>query len=369
VSDGTFRVSPWQLAVLVFTLGLCVTPFSLPAFLDPELGRHAWLPGLPGTGVGLYGTAVAVLLARRWRGRPFDRTALDLLGPYLGYPYLVALALLLLTGAPLNLYTFASVSGSRALRYLPLAYPAFMVAGTGAFAAYFGAEVVARCAEALAPFAGLGLAFVYASPLSNAQLGYLLPLGGVPWERLASPHALATLGTVRGFLPLLLLGPFCRPAPRTGRLFAATAAAGALVTASLALPVAVFGAPLTAQLHDPFVSAAGTVGWSWLPTERIVELTLLVWQAIAFVVFATYLWLAAWLLRRLAPRLPWAPLVALLGAAGGAAAAVHLPSPVLEAVIDAWNGSVVLLGVLVPTVLWWRSARRSAARPRAEVAG
>jgi hypothetical protein len=366
VTGGRIRISPWQLVVLVFTLGLCVTPFAYPERVDEVLGRSAWIPGVAATAVGIWGTAVALGLARRFPGVPFDRAVRDLLGPALAYPYLAALAALFLAGAPANLRIFTGVAGSRALPYLPLVYPAVLVGGTGVLAAYGGADVIARTAEALAPFAGLGLVFVFAAPLYNAHLGYLLPLGTVGWSAQAARPALTALGTVRGFLPLLILGPLCRPLPRARGLLAASASAGLLVTVSLALPVAVFGAPFARTLLYPFLSAVGTVGWNWLPTQRLVELTLLVWQAVAFVVFATYLWLGAWLLRRLVPALPWTFLVLAAGTAGVLAAALDPPSRLWNTAVDVWNGAVLLLGVIVPTALWGLSARRgrtAATRP------
>jgi hypothetical protein len=351
-ADHRFRLSPWQLVVLVFALGLCVTPFSYAERLDATLGRQAWWPGLGATLVGVAGVWPALALARAFPGHPLDRTARRVLGPALGPAYCATLAALFLTGAAATLQIFVALLGTRALPYLPLAYPAVVVGGVGLLAAASGPEAVARTAEALAPLVVLGLGFIFLAPLANAELGNLRPLGPVPWARLATPGVLAALGTVRGYLPLLVLAPFCRPRPRAMGVAAAQAAAGLAVTASLALPVAVFGAPFAGTLLYPFLSAVGTVGWSWLPTQRLVELTLLVWQGIACVVFATYLW----------PDLPWTALVLCLGGAAIAATAVPLPPGFLHHAVDAWNLAVLGLGILVPAGLWAVARARGLAR-------
>jgi hypothetical protein len=359
-----FRVSPWQLALLTFWLSLSVMPFAAPAALPAELGRHAWVPGVTSLALGIWGDAVALSFSRRFPGQPFDAVVLRLMGRILGYPYILAVALLALAGAAVTLNVFASVSGSHELPYLPLAYPALMVAGVGAFAAYFGVEVVARCAEALAPFLAVGLAFVFLSPLYNADFGRLLPLAGLSGEPLPSWAALAALGPLQGFLPVLLVGPFCRPRPRAGWVVSATVAAGVLLAGSLALPVAIFGPAFAARLHYPFLSAAGTVGWAWLPTERILELTLLLWQAVAFLVFAAYLCLGAWLLRRLLPAVGWTTLLLLASGGETLAGAAALAAPWREVLLAAWNQAALLLGLAVPSVLCWLAARRRGGRSR-----
>jgi spore germination protein KB len=355
VSDGTYRLSPWQMAVLTFILSLCVTPFGFPGIVDRQLGRYGWLAAVPATAIGLWGTLLAVDLSRRFPGRPFDRIAVDLLGPIPGFAYVGALALLMAAGAAVNLQIWASVDAATELTHLPLAYPAVMTAGLGVLAVHYGPEVVARVAEVLAPFIGAGLAAIFLSAFADAHPGRLLPLGDVPWSRFLSPDLLAAGGTIRGFLVLLVLGPFCRPRPRAGPLCAVAAGAGTLVAASLALPVLLFGAGFTAELRYPFLTAVGTITWQWLPVHHLVVVTMMVWHAIALVVFAAYLWLGAWLLRRLWPRLPW--LVAVLGLAAVDVTAAAWPTPgdLAHAGISLWNDAVVLLGVVTPTLLWLRA--------------
>lgn len=299
---------------------------------------------------------MAVGLARRTGGQPFDRTVVRGLGRFAGYPYLVLLAVLLAAGAPANLLVFTGVAHLVLLPYLPRAYVAVPAAAVGTYVAYAGSEAVARAAEVLAPFLAVGLFVIFAGPFFNAHLQRLLPLSGLSPAQWLSPPVLATLGTIRGFLPLLVLGPFCSTRPRARDLGLAATAAWSLITVSVVLPVAIFAAPLAGRLRYPFLAAEGTVGWSWLPLRNIVSLTLLVWYGVVFIVFATYLWLGSWLLQRLFPRLPWAPLVVILGAASAAGASLPLTVSAVRGMFITWNLGVVALGLLVPTVLWFRRA-------------
>jgi hypothetical protein len=362
---ATFRLSGWQLALLVFTLSLCVTPFAFPGVIDRQVGREGWTLALPATGVGLWGTLAAAALARRFPGRPLDRTAVDLLGRWPGLAYVGALALLMVGGAAGNLLVFAQVSTATQLTRLPGAWPAVLTGAVGALAAYRGPVVGARTAEVLAPLMAAGLLVVYLSPAGSVHLGRLLPLAAPPPDRLLRPDVLAAAGTIRGFLALLVLGPFCRPRPEPLRLCAACAGAGALVAASLGLPVALFGEAFTARLRYPFLTAVGTVAWQWLPVHHLVVLTMLVWHAVILVVFAAYLWMGAWLLHRLWPRLPWPAALVGLAAAEALAGAQSPPSPLVHGLLDVWNDAVVVLGVLVPTLLWLAARRRPPRRPPA----
>lgn len=361
MTDGTFRLSPWQISVLVFTLSLCVTPLQFPGVLDRDLGRDGWLAALPGIAVGLWGTLVAWGLVRRHPGRHFDRIAVELLGPFVGGVYLVALILLFAAGAAVNLGIFCLASTATELTHLPPAYPAVLTAAIGLLAAYYGPEVVARTGEIVAPLVGVGLLAIFVPLAMTARMGRLLPIGVPHWDRQASADTLAAAGTMRGFLPLLVLGPFCRPLARRGALCAATAAAGGLIAASIALPVALFGDRFTARLRYPFLAATGTLTWDWLPVNNLLVLTMLVWHAIALVVFSAYLWLGAWLLRRLWTGLPWVAAVIGLGAIECAGAAAQVPSDLRYAFIDLWNEAVVVLGVLIPTLLWLLARRRAPA--------
>ncbi len=363
------RLSSWQILLLVFTLSLCLTPFDLPALLIPRLGaRAAWWGALPALGVGLWGIAVATALARRAHGRSLDRIVLLALGPAVGYVYLAALTLLFLFSVPGCLLVYGPAAHGDLLPRLPIAFVAVMVAAVGTYAARSGPEAIARCAEALAPLLAAGLLGIY-GPLAafHLRLGALLPLRPPTGAQWLSPQLAGATGTIRGFLCLLVLGPMLARRPPATRLALAAVLAWALVVAALVLPLAVFGAPLVTQFNFPFLAAEATIGWHWLPLRSLVGVTLLVWYALTFLVFATYLWMAAWLLRRLIPALPRRGPVEVLGAMAAAVASLPLPEPTFHALFIAWNIGVVVLGVLVPTGILMRGGRT--APPRAPAGG
>ena len=370
MTSGTSRVSPWQITVLVFTLSLCMTPLDLPALLLPHLGpRNAWWGTLPALPIGLWGTAAAAALGRRFPGRALDRTAVAVLGPAAGYPYLVALIALFLFSTPACLLVFAPAAQGALLPRLPAAFVAIMVAATGTYAARSGPESVARSAEAFVPFLGAGLLAVYIPLLFTTHFGRLLPVRVPAWPTWWSGPVLGASGTIRGFLPLLVLGPLAAR-PTSGRpVVAASIAAWVLILASVVFPVAIFDAPLVQRFAFPFLSAEDSIGWRFLPLRSFISLTLVVWYVVTFVVFSTYLWMAAWLLRRLVPALPRRGPVEVLGAAAALVASIPFSEHTFHVMFITWDIAVVILGVLVPTLMVILSRRQDTVRGQARREG
>ena len=350
------RVSAWQTGLLVFILSLCLTPFDLPNLLMPRLGaRSAWWGALPALVVGLWGIAVATALARRASGRPFDRTVLATMGPLPGYLYLAALTALFLFSVPGCLLVFAPAAHNDLLPRLPLAFVAVMVAGVGVYAARSGPETIARFAETVAPFLGLGLLGIYGPLVAmHLRVGHLLPLQGPTLSEWFSPPVAGATGTIRGFLPLLVLGPLMRRQVPAGRFALASALAWLLILLALVVPVIIFHGPLAGQFTFPFLAAEATVGWEWLPLRSLVELTLLVWCTVTILVFSTYLWMACWLLREMIPALPRRGLVEVLGAGAAVVASIPFSEATFHTMFISWNVGVIAFGVLVPTgILLW----------------
>ena len=355
-------LSWWQILLLVFILSLCLTPFDLPGLLMPLLGpRSAWWGVLPALAVGMWGITVASALVNRFPGRTMDRTVLSVLGPTLGYAYLAALTGLFIFSVLGCLLVFGPAAQQSLLPRLPVAFVAVMVAGVGTYAARSGPEAVARCAETLAPFLAVGLLVIYV-PLAVIHLrpGGLLPLRPPAWSAWLSPQMAGATGTIRGFLPLLVLGPLLARRVPTGRFALAAGLAWLLIVGALVLPVLLFGGPLVRQFSFPMLAAESTIGWRYLPSRSLVELTLLVWYALTFLVFATYLWMAGWLVRRLIPALPRRGPVEFLGLGAAIMASVHFSELTFQVMFEFWNVGVVVLGVLVPTGILLLASRRSA---------
>lgn len=358
MSERIYRVSSRQIWLLSALLSLCVTPLVLPGLVIPILGRYAWVAGVFSLLGGLAGTGCAAAVVRHFPNRSLDEVAAYGFGPLVSKAYLLLLVLLFTSGTGLNLHGFVAVVAAHELPLLPPAYPAILIAAAGTFAAYFGPEVVARSAEVLAPVILLGLIVIHILGFSNAGLGHLLPLQGIPMNGLGALPVLAAFGTARGFLLILALGAFARTLPGTAALNVGTMIAAMLITVSLALPVAVYGAEFAGLHRFPFVSAVGTTGWQWIPTHATV-LLLIFWHAIVFVVFATYTWLAAWLWKRLLPRLPWGLLVICVGLAGTLFASSSWSSRDMLLLFGLWNDAAVVLGIVVPAALVLRLRSRA----------
>lgn len=358
MTDSPVRISQWQMLLLVFALSLGVDPFKLPSLLMQRLGaRAAWWGDLPAVVVGLWGIAVAAKLSRRFHGQPVSTTALTTLGPYLGYPYLAALIALCLGRVSSCVLVFAPVAHADLLPRLPLALVSLMIAFVGMYAAYSGVEPIARIAEVLAPLFLVGLAAIYAPLAFLGRFGHLLPLRPPAWSAWLSPVALSAAGTVRGFVPLLILGPLTAEPPTGGRLALATTLAWLLVIASIFLPLALFGARLTPQFRYPFLAAVSALSWHWLPVRNLVSLTLFTWYGIVLLVFSTNLWMATWLLGQLAPALSRTVLTVAFTLAVALAASLPRPEATLRSIFMSWDIGDVVLGVLVPTGIWLLARR------------
>ena len=358
MSRRAVRISNWQLSLLVFAASLGTGPFTFGRTLIADLGRQAWMAVVPALVLGVGGVGLAAAIGRRLPGRSLDRSLVVILSPYATYPYLLALALLLTADAAINLHVFAAVSSVAMLQHVPLAYLALLTATGGALAAYFGPEIVGRCAEAVVPLALSTLVVALLAVLANSHWGWLRPVAA-PVPSAGVWRLVLMAGGTPGFLPALLLAPMTRTPARAAPLAAAVGAAGLILAASLALPVAVFGMPFATDLHYPFLTAAATVAWEWLPIHRIVDLQLLVWQLLTFVSVSICLWGGAWLIKRTFRRLPWAGLVAGLAAICAAAAALTYPGADQQRFLDAFSVAAVVLGVAGPALLLAAAGRRS----------
>src|SRR5690606_8993311 len=211
VMGSPFRVSSWQLFVLVFFTSFCMTPFGFDA-LHTRWNRHMWVPALAQVAVTLVGSLGVISLLRRFprqdvfslaqpvmgtllgRGGVISRhrrfpgqdafsLAQQVMGPVLGRLYVFALGLYMFLWGPVgNLNTFVQlVNGTELPRTDPLLIAGFMGA-VAMYGAWYGSEVVGRVGElwiwSLAPFIFLITLLSYTA----GDLHRLLPLTGIPWE-------------------------------------------------------------------------------------------------------------------------------------------------------------------------------------------
>lgn len=362
MNPPTFRFSAWQMALLVFLVSLCVTPFAYDANLLVRLGRQAWLTIVPAAATGLLGLRLAQALTARFPGQSLLEYAPRVLGPLLGRGYLLLLGAVLLAGAPANLHVLTRIVKYVNLPRTPTLFTAALFTGVVAFGCYFGPEVFARVAEALAAAIAAGLAVLFLAPLASAHPIRLLPLGGGHLRGYLAPSVSSSLGTVRGFLCVLVLGGSLAP-PR-GAVRPAVLAmllAALLLALGLAEPVADLGIRFAAQLRFPLLSVDSTVSLRWLPFQRFTALTILVWQMVMYVVLAFYLWSGVRLLSAASGIGHWR--IWLIPAALGSAflGGLRVPTAVARGGLDVWNFSVLAVGVLGPAALLLASRRQERA--------
>ena len=337
----------------MFLVSICVTPFGYDDTVIHALGRLAWAGLIPAYGVGIVGLVAALALMARFPGESILDYAPRVLGPVAGRAYLILLGLMLLWGAAGNLSTMAGVVQVIELPRMPLLVPAWILAALLCYACYFGPEVVARSAEVFFWPIAFGFLFIFFAPLATAQPANLLPLSGFPWARYANPSVASTLGTVRGFLCLLVLGGAVRGA---GRRMAAPAVLGLsvawlLLALSLALPVMDLGVGLADLVRYPIVVVGGTVSFRWFPFQRLTLVLGLVWEMVMYVVLGFYLWSGVHVLcgalgiRRW--RLWLIPAAALTGAVGS----LPLRPSLAQLLLNTWDFSVVVIGAICPLLL------------------
>jgi hypothetical protein len=335
-----------------------------------RLGRLDWLGLVPAYGVGLVGTATALALMARFPGESILDYSPRVLGAAAGRAFLVLLGLMLLFGAPLNLNFMSRVVQFTELPRMPLLVPAWLLAALVGYACYFGPEVVARVAEVVFWPLAFGFLFIFVVPLAAAVPARLLPLSGFPWAGYLTAPVASSLGTVRGFLCLLVLGGAARESGRGMATPAvlALSASWVLLVLGLALPVMVLGVGFAEHIRYPIVAVSGTVSFRWFPFQRLTLILGLVWEMVMYVVLGFYLWSGTYVLCAALGTTRWRSWIIAGAAVTGATAGLPVPPALAERGVDGWNFAVVAIGVLGPLLLFAvaRARGHAAARRGAE---
>jgi spore germination protein KB len=321
---------------------------------------------IPSGAVGLAGMTIVLALLRRFPGASVIEYAPQLAGPVLGRIYLILLGLVLLAGAPANLHTLVEMTRFSELPRMSPLWIATLFAGMVAVGCYFGPEVIARVGEVMGPLLLLALIGMYASPLPAAVPARLFPLSGFNWQGYLSPAILATLGALRGFLCVLVLGGMVNDRRGVGLwALGAILAAWVLLALSFAEPVMVLGTGLAKTLRYPLLAVTGTVSFRWLPFQRFTTVVVMVWELLMYMVFGFYLWsgvdvlsAAVGLRQRRAAIIVWAGVAAFIAGAS-------VRRRVFRGGTSIWDFSVILVGVILPLLLLLL-ARRHAAPGEAE---
>jgi hypothetical protein len=285
-----FRLSQWQLFLLLFTVSFCMTPFGFTD-LYHLLERHVWVAHLAQLGVTLVGMAGVILLLRRFPGQPIQSVARQAAGPVLGLVYLLLLGAYLLFWGPVgNINTLLRITQaiiSPVASPYVVTVPVILVAG---YAAYFGPEVIARVTEVLAFTFLPALVVISLVPYVNAELGRVLPLRGLQALALSDPEFWSFAIGLRGFILLLALAGMVQDERRLAAP-SLLSAVGSNVSMILimVLPVAIFGQEALVRLHFPVLEAMDTVDASSVGIQSFQAITVIVWYIIAFVVVSSML--------------------------------------------------------------------------------
>lgn len=349
-----FRISSWQLFVLVFFTSFCVTPFGFDA-LHIRWSRHMWVPALTQGAVTLVGSLGVALLLRRFPRQDILSLTQQVVGSLLGRLYVFTLGLYLFLWGPVgNLTTFVQlVNGTE----LPRTDPLLIAGALGAvslYGAWYGSEVVGRVGEIwiwpLAPFIFLVTGLSYTA----GDLRRLLPLTGIPWEKAGEGYFWSFALGIRGFILALAMAGMVGASRRFHRSIVAGAMFSFLgVTLMVILPHTTFSQETvqSAQFHFPVIEALSLLDLSAVGLLSTVSLTTIAWTVIAWLVVAASLTLSAYLWARVFGIRSFRWLVAPLVVFGVWLSQLPMPSDVQEFFTNAWSGLGYGVGVVGPWAL------------------
>jgi len=349
-----FRVSSWQLFVLVFFTSFCMTPFGFDA-LHTRWNRHMWVPALAQVAVTLVGSLGVISLLRRFPRQDVFSLAQQVMGPLLGRLYVFALGLYMFLWGPVgNLNTFVQlVNGTELPRTDPLLIAGFMGA-VAMYGAWYGSEVVGRVGElwiwSLAPFIFLITLLSYTA----GDLHRLLPLTGIPWERAAEGYFWSFALGIRGFILALAMAGMVGTSRRFHRSIVAGAMLSALtVTLMVMLPHTTFSRETLqmTRFHFPVIEALSLLDLSAVGLLSTVSLTIIGWTVIAWVVVASSLTLSAYLWARVLGIKSFRWLVVPLAVLGVWLSRLPMTTDLMEFFTNLWSGLGYGVGVAGPWLL------------------
>ncbi len=348
----TYRISQWQLFVVVALTSISLTPFGSPA-VHHDFGRHIWVANLVQWLVTGAGGLLALALARRFAAGPAGRFSVRAVGPVLGWVYGFLLATYVFLWGPVGtLDTMLQLLEVMELPETSPAYPAALTLGISSFAAYLGPEVVARFAEAFSWFLLIGLVMILVIPLAEASLGALLPVDLPDPAPFYNGTTWAYVLGIRGFFLVPLYAAYLDYRRRVHRpvlagLLAALVVVGVITTT----PHLLFSDAALKTLQYPGLETMATSPITILPVESALFVTVLIWHGIGFVVVAATLYVAAALFADLF-RLPhhrW--LVPVLAGLAFVILRLPLQTQVRETLMVGWSLLGYVVGLVFPAAI------------------
>jgi spore germination protein KB len=256
----TWRVRPYQLALLSFVLIAGTAVLSLPQPLVAYAGQEAWLAALLPLPVGLLPLCLLCALQRRRPGCTLAGHARAACGPLVGGALGVVWALFLASALPIVLREFADLVSGEVLPRTPQVVVLALLILVPTFMARQSLEPNAHVAGVLIPLAAGTLLFIFLPSLGAARLERMFPIAALGWGPLL--QAAAPVAAFYGETALLgFVLPFCDCGPR--RAFWAAAlglgAVGAVLAGATLWALLVFG-PLTAHLPNTLFQVTRVAG-------------------------------------------------------------------------------------------------------------
>jgi hypothetical protein len=333
-----------------FVVTVCMTPVSLgrPFFQAAGYGTLLWM--LLAWGTGLLGAYLNMSLV----AGPLAGWATTVRAwlAYLRVPfYLMAAAAML--------HAWLDIIGQTELPATPRIVVALMTAALAVYAIRLGIENTGRVIGLIAVVSILPLFLLVFALLPNIHFVRLMPFpfgtGSVPW---LWP---TMLFVPRGYDILPVFGPASRGDIRRP-VYWGMALGGLYLVLSMVVPQLVVGLDTATMLPNPFLFSVSTITSTYLPFQRIVFLSFILWQMVVFSIVAAYSTSGlASLGVRVFPLTPWSGLLSWMAVAVGLAVVI-VPEDVFGAIKNAWSIYGLILFVLVPAGLL--VAGRRTARPR-----
>ncbi len=332
-------LAPWAISGVSFVVTVCMTPISLgrPFFQHAGYGTLLWMT------LAWWASMLGTYLALALIDAPLSRWAEGVRSflRYLRVPFYLA-------GAAAMLHVWLDVIGRNQLPDTPRIVVALLTVALAAYAIRLGIENVGRVVGLIALVSILPLYLLVVGPLSNVDLGRLMPYplgtGIIPW---IWP---TILFCPRGYDILPVFGPLAKGDLRRP-VYWGMALGGLYLLLSIVEPQLVFGLTVASQLPSPFLSVVETITSIFLPFQRIAFLSIIIWQMIVFSIVTIYsISGIASLGIRVFPLTPWAS-VLLWSAAVTVLATMIVPEDIFTVIKNVWSSYGLLLYFVLPALL------------------
>lgn len=257
LQEGHMGYAEAVLLVLTAITVKLLLPF--PAQMARLAGPAGWMVVV---GIVLWGTLGALVLSRlmqRFPDHSLPEVVRKVTGEWPGLVINLGLVVWLVADGSLVLRMFTETFIASVLPRTPPSTLSFLALAVALYAGYLGLESIARANLVIWPVMGAAFLTVLFFTLPQARLDWLFPLWG-PGPATVAVLSLQTVGVVSEVALLAIYGfAFRRPGELRRSALHSLWAAGAALTVTVAIYVAVFGAAGAAHHPFPFFGLARMV--------------------------------------------------------------------------------------------------------------